>query len=82
MMRWIADRDGRCVTVKSMTSDGDSQTPVDGKRAPGDGVDVSLIDAMLRLTPEQRLDQHARMVQTIEELRVGWAECRSTSDGQ
>ena len=32
-------------------------------------VDTSLIDEMLRLTPEERLLQNARMIRTIMELR-------------
>jgi hypothetical protein len=36
-------------------------------------VDVTLIDAMLALTPEERLLQNDRMIQTIQELRDGLA---------
>jgi hypothetical protein len=36
-------------------------------------VDVTLIDAMLALTPEERLLQNDRMLQTIQELRDGFA---------
>lgn len=36
-------------------------------------VDVTLIDAMLALTPEERLLQNDRMIQTIQELRDGFA---------
>ena len=35
--------------------------------------DVSLIDAMLALTPEQRLRQNDRMLRTIQELSDGFA---------
>jgi len=36
-------------------------------------VDVSLIDALLALTPEQRLLQNDRMLKTIQDLRDGFA---------
>jgi hypothetical protein len=36
-------------------------------------VDVTLIDAMLALTPEERLLQNDRMIQTIQQLRDGFA---------
>ncbi|MBE7451296.1 MAG: hypothetical protein HS111_21095 [Kofleriaceae bacterium] len=36
-----------------------------------DEVDRSLIREMLRLTPDQRLEQNDRMLRMIEELRVG-----------
>jgi hypothetical protein len=35
--------------------------------------DVTLIDAMLALTPEERIDQNDRMLRTLEELRDGLA---------
>ena len=35
-------------------------------------VDESLIDAMLALSPEERLRQNDRMVRTILLLRQGW----------
>jgi hypothetical protein len=38
-----------------------------------DEVDVTLVDAMLALTPEQRLEHNDRMLQMIEELRDGLA---------
>jgi len=40
-------------------------------------VDVSLIDAMLMLTPEQRLLQNDRMLKTIQDLRDGFAARRA-----
>lgn len=40
-------------------------------------VDVSLIDALLALTPEQRLLQNDRMLQTIQDLRDGFATRRA-----
>jgi hypothetical protein len=40
-------------------------------------VDVSLIDAMLALTPEQRLRQNDRMLKTIQELNDGFAARRA-----
>ena len=39
--------------------------------------DVTLIDAMLALSPEQRLRQNDRMVRAIEELRHGFAAVRA-----
>jgi len=33
------------------------------------GIDVSLLEANLRLTPEQRLRRHDRTLTTIEKLR-------------
>jgi hypothetical protein len=40
-------------------------------------LDVSLIDAMLALTPEQRLRQNDRMLRTIQELNDGFAARRA-----
>ena len=40
-------------------------------------LDVSLIDAMLALTPEQRLRQNDRMLRTIQELNDGFAVRRA-----
>jgi hypothetical protein len=40
-------------------------------------VDLSLIDALLALTPEQRLLQNDRMLQTIQDLRDGFATRRA-----
>lgn len=39
-------------------------------------VDPTLIDAFLALTPEERLRQNDRMLQTIQELRDGFAAIR------
>lgn len=36
-------------------------------------VDPTLIDALLALTPEERLRQNDRMLQTIQELRDGFS---------
>jgi hypothetical protein len=47
--------------------------------APIDGavvVDTSLVDAMLRLTPEERLRQNDRMLRTIKDLRDAFAASR------
>lgn len=41
-------------------------TPSEGD---GDRVDSTLVDAMLRLTPAERLRLNDRMVRTIRELR-------------
>lgn len=40
-------------------------------------VDGTLIDEMLRLTPEERLRQNDRMLRTIWELRDGFAARRA-----
>ena len=40
-------------------------------------LDVSLIDAMLAVTPEQRLRQNDRMLTTIQELNDGFAARRA-----
>ena len=48
-------------------------TPVDDERV---SVDLTLIDAMLALTPEERLRQNDRMLRTIQELRDGFAATR------
>jgi hypothetical protein len=39
-------------------------------------VDTSLVDAMLRLTPEERLRQNDRMLRTIKDLRDAFAAAR------
>jgi hypothetical protein len=39
-------------------------------------VDTSLIDAMLRLTPEERVRQNDRMLRTIRDLRDAFATHR------
>jgi len=39
-------------------------------------VDPTLVDAALALTPEERLRQNDRMLQTIQELRDGFATRR------
>jgi hypothetical protein len=44
---------------------------------PAAMLDVSLIDAMLALTPEERLRQNDRMLRTIQELRDGFAARRA-----
>ena len=43
-------------------------------------VDESLIDAMLALSPEERLRQNDRMVRTILLLRQGWEAAKSGQD--
>jgi hypothetical protein len=37
-------------------------------------VDVTLIDAMLELTPQERIEQNDRVLRMIEELRNGLAK--------
>ena len=43
--------------------------------------DASLIDAMLALTPEERLRQNDRMVRTVLLLRRGWEAMKATTTG-
>jgi hypothetical protein len=40
-------------------------------------VDTSLVDAMLRLTPEERLRQNDRMLRTVKDLRDAFATRRA-----
>jgi len=42
-----------------------------------EAVDASLVDAMLRLTPEERLRQNDRMLRTIKDLRDAFATRRA-----
>jgi hypothetical protein len=53
--------------MSSGTESGNEQTPQSA-------VDASLIDAMLALSPEERLRHNDRMLRTIELLRQGLAE--------
>lgn len=41
------------------------------------GVDLTLVDAMLALTPVERLRANDRMIRTVEELRHGFAAART-----
>jgi hypothetical protein len=50
--------------------------------APEPAVDLTLIDAALALTPEQRLRQNDRMLRTIQELRDGFARRADDAAGQ
>jgi hypothetical protein len=45
-------------------------------------VDESLIDAMLALSPEERLRQNDRMVRTVLLLRQGFEAAKAGSDGR
>ncbi len=45
-------------------------------------VDESLIDAMLALSPEERLRQNDRMVRTVLLLRQGWEAAKGARDGR
>jgi hypothetical protein len=54
--------------------DGASREPTVDERP---WVDVTLIDAMLQLSPEERLRQNDRMVRTVKELRDGFAARRA-----
>ena len=40
-------------------------------------VDLTLIDAFLEMSPEERLLQNDRMLQTIQELRDGFSARRA-----
>jgi hypothetical protein len=40
-------------------------------------VDLTLVDAMLALTPAERLRANDRMIRTVEELRHGFAVART-----
>jgi hypothetical protein len=53
--------------MSSSTESGNEQTPPSA-------VDVSLIDEMLALSPEERLRHNDRMLRAIEMLRRGLAE--------
>jgi hypothetical protein len=46
-----------------------------------DLVDESLIDAMMALTPEERLHHNDRMVRTVLLLRQGWETAHPGCDG-
>ena len=48
----------------------DDETPTGETRGT---VDLTLIDAMLRLSPEERLELNDRMAATATELRAGFA---------
>lgn len=45
-------------------------------------VDESLINAMMALSPEERLRLNDRMVRTILLLRQGWEDAKTGQDGQ
>jgi hypothetical protein len=54
----------------------------DGAAAPDPGdepvaVDITLVDAILALTPAERLRANDRMIRTVEELRHGFAVART-----
>ena len=55
------------MSASSRINDGDERT----------SIDLSLIDALLALTPEQRLRQNDRMLKTIQDLRDGFAALRA-----
>ena len=44
------------------------------------GIDVTLIDEMLRLTPEERIELNDRMRTTVEELRRGFGAIDHAAD--
>jgi len=45
-------------------------------------VDESLINAMMALSPEERLRLNDRMVRTILLLRQGWEDAKTGQEGQ
>jgi len=45
-------------------------------------VDESLIDAMMALSPEERLRLNDRMVRTVLLLRQGWEAAMTGQDGR
>ena len=45
-----------------------------------ESLDESLIDAMLALSPEERLRQNDRMVRTILLLQQGWQAAKAGQD--
>jgi hypothetical protein len=54
----------------------------DGAAAPDPGdepvaVDITLVDAILALTPAERLRANDRMIRTVEEFRHGCAVART-----
>ena len=54
----------------------------DGAAAPDPGdepvaVDITLVDAILALTPAERLRANDQMIRTVEELRHGFAVART-----
>ncbi len=55
-------------------------SPSDEDQAPP--VDETLIDAMLALTPEERLRQNDRMIRTILQLRQGLTKKAPDDGGQ
>ena len=57
-------------TVPSMSG----VTELGNNEARDSGVDMSLIDAMLALSPEERLRHNDRMLRTVELLRQGLPE--------
>ena len=45
-------------------------------------VDESLLDAMLALSPIERLRQNDRMIRTVLLLKEGWAAMKAEQDGR
>ncbi len=61
------------VAFHSMPADGERTAGAAAPAPPGVFTDPTLIDEMLALTPEERLQQNDRLVRTIQELRDGFA---------
>jgi hypothetical protein len=60
-----------------MTRGADRPPPDDAEPAARPVVDVTLIDEMLALTPEERLRQNDRQARLVMELRDGFARARA-----
>lgn len=54
-----------------------SPPPEAARSAPAGFVDETLVDALLALSPEERLQLNDRTLRTIEELRHGFAAAKS-----
>ena len=68
---------GIAVSIQAMDAERPASTLVADLPDEGGGVDKTLIDALLALTPEERLRQNDRMLRSIEELRNGFRLRRS-----
>ena len=73
-LKLIVRPGGRDIRIQSL--------PMSRSKEPRDlteagASDVTLIDAMLPLSPEERLRKNDQMVRTIEELRHGFAVVRA-----
>lgn len=69
----VGDRERLPATGRRVVRTDRCRCRVVGWRSMKYDSDVTLIDAMLALTPEERIDQNDRMLRTLEELRDGLA---------